>query len=311
MLGSDLVKALETATCLPANVEWSDKLTVSLSAWDKDELDITQKDQVIKKISELKPDIVINATGYTDVDGSETNRKIAFEVNADGVGNIAEACGQISASLIHFSTDYVFDGTQASGYDENDVEHLGPINVYGGSKLAGEHLIKSNLKSKCQKWFIIRTSWLYGINGKNFVDTMIKLASEGRSEFKIVDDQYGLPTYTVDLADNVKGMIENMDELESGVYHITNESRKMKNEKMQSKIKNLNEGITWREFAREIFKQATCLGIISKKIKIIPCKTSEFPRPARRPEHSVLVNTKWHALRDWREGLEEYLRSML
>jgi len=279
MLGSIITKTLA----------WSDKLTrPELLAWDRKDLDITQQDQVLKKIRELKPDIVINATGYTDVDGAETNRELAFAVNADGVKYVAQACSQVGASLIYFSTDYVFNGTKRRGYCEDEVEHLKPINVYGKSKLEGEQQIK------CQKYFIIRTSWLYGAEGKNFVDTIIQRAIEGQKEFKVVDDQFGKSTYTVDLADRVVWMIQRIEKLDAGVYHCTNRSK---------------AGITWFEFACEIFKQAKNLGILSKIPKLIPCKTDEFPRPAQRPKYSALINTKLPEMRDWRQALGDYLTS--
>jgi dTDP-4-dehydrorhamnose reductase len=144
----DLVSLSNQVMVTKKTLTWSDKLTRSnLIAWDRKELDITQQDQVIKKISELKPDIIINATGYTDVDGAEKESKLAFAVNADGVKYIAQVCSQINAILIHFSTDYIFDGSQPNGYVENDVNHIGPVNVYGKSKLAGEEKIKSQISN--------------------------------------------------------------------------------------------------------------------------------------------------------------------
>ena len=305
MLGSEIVKTLTR----------SDKLTMSkLIAWGQEELDITQQDQVIKKISELKPDIVINATGYTNVDGAEKESKLAFKVNADGVGYIAQACNQIGASLIHFSTDYVFDGSQPGGYLESDKEHIGSVNEYGESKLSGELRIKNYA---LRKYFIVRTSWLYGIGGKNFVETMLSRAKADQKEFKVINDQFGRPTWTGDLAERVIWMIERMDELKGGVYHVTNyisEKRKAKSEKLQLKAKSFLdqeniEGIAWYQFAKEIFKQAKEIGILLKMPKVEPCTTDQFPGPAKRPRYSVLLNTKLPEMREWKEGLREYLSS--
>ncbi|MFH1713032.1 MAG: dTDP-4-dehydrorhamnose reductase [Candidatus Jacksonbacteria bacterium] len=332
ILGSAIAK---TAT-------WLDKLTRSqfrsqFIAWDRADLDITDKKQVSQKINRLKPAIVINAAGYTDVDGAEIDRRTAFKVNRDAVGYIAEACRQIGARLIHFSTDYVFDGTQPSGYVEDDVKDLKPLNVYGESKRIGELRI-TNYELR---YFIIRTSWLYGSGGRNFVDTMLKRAIDGQKEFKVVDDQFGLPTYTVDLAERVLWIVERIDQLESGVYHVVNSKLKHassavrrrggtqnstcligsppKRRKPQlhvmptwhGKTKSFMKpaGITWYEFAMEIFRLARKVGILSDLPKVEPCMTDEFPRQAKRPKYGALINTKLPEMREWKQALRAYLKT--
>ena len=321
MLGQAIVEKFKVQSSHPAG-DYPKGEKFKIIALGRQDLDITKKSQVIKKISEIKPDLVINATGYTDVDGAESERQKAFAVNGDAVGYIAQACSQIGASFIHFSTDYVFDGSRAHGYEEDDLEHLGPLNVYGESKLIGEENVKiqiSNVKSnpnlKCQKFFIIRTSWLYGAGGKNFVDAMLKRAIDGQTQFKVVNDQFGLPTYTRDLAERVLWMVDEIEQLESGIYHITNSKLKIQKSKLQLKIKNYNhreqepDGISWFVFAQEIFKIAKELGILSKLPNVKPCTSDEFPRPARRPKYGALINTKLPDMREWKIALTEFLIS--
>ncbi|KKH59367.1 dTDP-4-dehydrorhamnose reductase [Methanosarcina mazei] len=250
MLGSDLCKVFPDAV----------KLT-------HHDLDITDRDQVIESILEIKPDVVINAAAYTNVDGCEDNKELAFQVNGYGPGYIAEACARAGAKLVHFSTDYVFDGSKKE-YVESDIPD--PINVYGDSKLLGEKKIIENMDD----YRIVRISWLFGIHGKNFVETMLKLSGE-MDTVKVVNDQFGKPTYTMDLASKVKEIIE----LDPGIYHIT------------------NDGIcSWYEFASSIIDN------------VIPCTSEEFPRKAKRPKYSVLVNTKTEPMRHWREALKAYLK---
>ena len=250
MLGSDLCKTFPDAV----------KLT-------HHDLDITDREQVIESILKIKPDVVINAAAYTNVDGCEDNKELAFQVNGYGPGYIAEACARAGAKLVHFSTDYVFDGSKKE-YVESDIPD--PINVYGDSKLLGEKKIIENMDD----YRIVRISWLFGIHGKNFVETMLRLSGE-MDTVKVVNDQFGKPTYTMDLASKVKEIIE----LDPGIYHIT------------------NDGIcSWYEFASSIIDN------------VIPCTSEEFPRKAKRPKYSVLVNTKTEPMRHWREALKTYLQ---
>lgn len=231
------------------------------------ELDITNREQVIESILKIKPDVVINAAAYTNVDGCEDNKELAFQVNGYGPGHIAEACAKVGVALVHFSTDYVFDGSKKE-YVESDIPD--PINVYGHSKLLGEMKIIENMDD----YRIVRISWLFGIHGKNFVETMLKLSRE-MDTIKVVNDQFGKATYTMDLANKIREIIE----LDPGIYHIT------------------NDGIcSWYEFASSIIDNA------------IPCTSEEFPRKAKRPKYSVLVNTKTEPMRHWKEALKDYLQ---
>ncbi|WP_239451204.1 dTDP-4-dehydrorhamnose reductase [Methanosarcina horonobensis] len=231
------------------------------------DLDITNKEQVLGSIQRIKPDVVINAAAYTDVDGCEDNQELAFQVNGYGPGHIAEACSKVGALLVHFSTDYVFDGSR-NEYIESDTPN--PINVYGQSKLLGEQKIAENTEN----YRIIRISWLFGIHGKNFVETMLKLSTQ-MDRVKVVNDQFGKPTYTVDLANKITDVLE----LEAGIYHLT------------------NEGVcSWYEFASAIIDN------------VVPCTSEEFPRKAKRPKYSVLVNSKTEPMRHWRAALEVYMK---
>jgi dTDP-4-dehydrorhamnose reductase len=250
------------------------------------DLDVTNRRAVFEKFFTIEPDVVINATGYTNVDLAEKEEDKATQINGYAVGILAKACREIDATLVHFSTDYVFDGKKVSGYNEEDAP--APINAYGRSKALGEKLLIDEMEMlnselpKEGKYFLIRTSWLYGHHGKNYVTTMLE-QSRLNKELKVVDDQQGKPTYTLDLAKQVKWLLQTR-EYPSGIYHITNEGK-----------------TNWYRFAKEIFKLA------KKRINVLPCKTSEFPRPAARPLYSALTNNKLPPLRDWKEALKEYL----
>ena len=222
-------------------------------------LDITDKQKTIDFIVDNKPDIVINSAAYTDVDGCEENQDLAFSVNGEGVRNLALGCSEVDCPLVHVSTDYVFNGENTRPWVEDD--EIGPISVYGKSKLKGEEAILEIL----DKFFIIRTAWLYGYNGKNFPKTMLELA-ENHSEITVVYDEVGSPTYTPDLAEAISKLIETDY---YGIYHITN-----------------SESCSWCEFAKYIFEVA------GKDVKVIPVTASEFARAAPRPSYSVLENKK-------------------
>ena len=249
MLGKDL------STFFPDAV----KLTHS-------ELDITDEAQVNSTIEDIRPDVVISAAAYTNVDGCEDNQDLAFNVNGKALKYIAKSCFSVGATLVHYSTDYVFDGSR-NEYVESDATN--PINVYGESKLLGEKNIIENMTD----YRIIRTSWLFGLHGKNFVETMIKLSSEMQT-VKVVNDQFGKPTFTLDLARKTPEIIK----LPPGIYHITNEG-----------------SCSWYELARATIEN------------VVPCSTDEFPRKAKRPKYSILRNTKTSAMRPWKEALHEYL----
>lgn len=242
-------------------------------------LDITDKDKTMEIIKENKPDVVINSAAYTDVDGCETNQDLAYAVNGEGVRNLALACREVDCPLVHISTDYVFDGSARDPIAEDG--EIGPISVYGKSKLQGEEAIQEIL----DKFFIVRTAWLYGINGKNFPRTMLELA-ENHPEITVVYDEVGTPTYTPDLAYGISQLIETDY---YGIYHLTNSG-----------------SCSWCEFARYIFK------IAERDVKVIPVTASEFSRPAPRPSYSVLKNERWiengfEPLRDYKEAISEYI----
>ena len=265
MLGHDLIKVLEKNNDLI--------LTTSKT------LDITDKEQVMKFIGDSKPDIVINSAAYTDVDGCEENPDLAYSVNGEGVRNLALACKEVDCGLVHVSTDYVFDGSARDPIAEDG--ELGPISVYGKSKLEGEQAILEIL----DKYFIVRTAWLYGINGKNFPKTMLELA-KSHSEITVVYDEVGTPTYTLDLAYGISQLIETD---KYGIYHLTNSG-----------------SCSWCEFSRLIFE------IAGKDVKVIPVTASEFARPAPRPSYSVLENKNWKdngfkPLRNYKEAIKEYI----
>ena len=231
------------------------------------DLDITNAGKVATVIHDLHPALVINAAAYTDVDGCEDNRDLAFAINGDSLGPLGRACRDTGVVLVHFSTDYVFNGTRRS-YKEDDVPH--PINAYGESKLLGEKKIMETMDD----YRIIRTSWLFGKHGKNFVETMLRLSSE-MPQVRVVNDQFGKPTYAADLARKTADIASSPP----GIYHIT------------------NEGIcSWYEFAREIIPN------------VVPCSTAEYPRKAKRPAYSVLSNTKTSPLRPWQDALRSYLK---
>ncbi len=264
MLGQDLAKVL---------------VDFDLILWDKTEIDIADEYQVNKKIIDLMPQIIINCAAYTAVDDCETHKDLALRVNNQAVGYLALAAKKIGAIIVHISTDYVFNGKNKNGYVE-DSQEFGPLNFYGESKLLGE----KSLQNIADKYYLVRTSWLYGQNNKNFVETMLSLGKE-KKEPKVVNDQFGKPTYTVDLAKQILYILNS--NLPFGVYHATNETKE--------------GGISWFEFARKIFELAKL------DTKAVSCTSQEFTRPAERPAYSALINTKLPKTRDWQEALKEYL----
>lgn len=264
MLGQDLAKILND---------------FDLTLWDKENIDVGDDNLVRAKISQLNPQYIINCAAYTAVDDCEIKKDLALQINNQAVGYLALAARQIGAVLMHISTDYVFNGQNVKGYAE-DSEEFGPVNFYGESKLLGEKL----LKNIAQNYYLIRTSWLYGKNGPNFVETMLKLALE-KKELNIVNDQFGKPTYTIDLAKQILYILSNA--LPFGIYHVTNETKA--------------GGISWYDFAAAIFKLRNLTPVI------VPCPSTFYTRPAKRPAHSALINTKLPQMREWDVALLEYL----
>ena len=243
------------------------------------DLDITDVSQVAKTFEQVKPDVIIHTAAYTQVDQAETDRDRAYAVNALGTRNLVVESEKFGAKFVYLSTDYVFDGQKGTPYSESD--RTNPQSVYGQSKRAGEEFVLS-LSSK---YFIVRTSWVYGKHGANFVKTMLKLGSVGKS-LKVVDDQFGSPTYTADLARFLQQIIGTEC---YGIYHATNSG-----------------SCSWYEFAKKIFEVA------GMQVELSPCTTADFPRPAPRPVNSVLehVGIKLNGfqdLRPWQEGLKEFI----
>jgi len=240
--------------------------------------DITKLDQVMKRIKEIKPDFLINTAAFTDVDRCESEPELAYLVNGIGARNLAMACEEIRCPIVQISTDYVFDGTKNGPYDEWD--DTAPINQYGLSKLMGERFVMSHTN----RFSVVRTSWLYGKNGKNFVDTICRLLSE-RDGIDVVNDQVGSPTFTLDLARKLREIIGKG----YGVYHVTNSGK-----------------CSWYEFAVAIASRKG----IDKRIS--PVTSEMFKRPAKRPANSVLGHTMLRLeglseMRPWEAALEEYL----
>ncbi|MCM3208236.1 dTDP-4-dehydrorhamnose reductase [Paenibacillus illinoisensis] len=260
----------------------------SVLACARDELDITDQVECNNVISTYHPEVVIHCAAYTAVDAAETDVDGAYQVNAIGTRNIAVAAEQIGAKLIYISTDYVFDGTSDEPYQEYD--NTNPQSIYGKSKRAGEVLVQS-LSSR---WFIVRTSWVYGIHGNNFVKTMLKLGQE-KPKLQVVHDQKGSPTYTVDLA---HFLLELMSTEKYGVYHASNIG-----------------ACTWYEFTQAIFEEAQLFPGFHIQAEIDPCATDQFPRPAPRPRNSVMEHLSIRTnglndLRPWREGLRDFLKEI-
>lgn len=244
------------------------------TAMSHEECDVTDDKTLNAAIDKIAPEIIINATGYTGVDGAENETEKCFNINAKAVGILAKICSKRKIPLAHFSTDYIFSGLNDYGYKESAKPD--PINAYGKSKAEGEKELISNT----DKFYLVRTAWLYGPTGKNFVDTMLKLA-ETQNEIKVVSDQIGCPTYVFDLAQAVYDLLERG---KYGIYHIVNEGK-----------------TSWYGFAEEIFHT---LGIPKK---IIPITSEELNRRAKRPKNSVLLNTLAPRLRNWKDALKEYL----
>ncbi len=252
-------------------------------AWDKEEVDITKKDLVLEKVKSSSPEIIINAAAYNAVDKIEEGEKdFAEAVNGYAVGNLSKASEVIDATFIHYGTDYIFDGKEIDGYVEDATPN--PQSVYAGSKLLGEQQIKN------KKYYLIRTSRLFGKQAqsegakKSFVDVMLKCAEENDC-LEIVDEEISSPTYVFDLARRTREIIEWKKPF--GIYHATNEG-----------------SCTWYGWAKKIFE----LSDKNKNIKLIPVGADKFPRAAKRPRYSILLNTKLPPMRRWEEALLDYLK---
>lgn len=257
-------------------------------ACDKNQMDITDQQQCTDMIKTFRPHIIIHCAAYTAVDQAEVDEDTAYAINASGTRNIAVAAESVKAKLVYISTDYVFDGSGSTPYREYDVTN--PQSVYGKSKLAGERLVQS----LCTQWFIIRTSWVFGVYGSNFVKTMLELMAK-RPQLQVVHDQQGSPTYTVDLA----RFIHTLSTSEKyGIYHASNSGT-----------------CTWYEFAQAIREEAGKQSGFEPTAELTPCTTDQFPRPAPRPAYSVMdhlaIRTNGlEPLRPWREALIAFLKEL-
>jgi len=249
---------------------------------DIHDLDITDPVKTEEEIRLLRPEVVINTAAFTDVDGCESQRGRAFSINAEGAGHVAHACRKAGAHLIHLSTDYVFDGTSQVPYSEETPPN--PINVYGESKLQGEEAVQE----AGENHLILRTAWLYGKHGKNFVDTILRLASQ-QEELRVVDDQQGSPTFTRDLS---RAIAQLLDKEVRGILNVTNSG-----------------SCSWFQFAKKIVEARPIAG---RKIRVVPISSSELNRPARRPSNSLLDCSRFQKLtgdkmRPWGDALRDYL----
>ncbi len=292
MLGVDLWKELE-GECELYGIDIKKNDKVKLTDGEFRELDITDRDKTYELITKINPELVIHTAAYTDVDGCEANSDLAYKVNMLGVRNVALACQRFDAALLYISTDFVFDGEKGKPYVEFDLPN--PLSIYARSKYYGELYVQKLLS----KFYIVRTAWLYGENGKNFVDTIINLAKE-KDHLEIVNDQTGSPTYTKDLAKALNRLVTSSLSLKGapyGIWHITNSGY-----------------CSWYDFAKEIINQLKIGNYKLKVEEIRPISSEKLNRPAKRPGFSVLNNFCWHLegwdkLRDWKEALAEYLQS--
>jgi dTDP-4-dehydrorhamnose reductase len=282
MLGQDLVPSLK-------------KAGFNLQCVDIEEMDITKANAVLERVGSVEPDVVINCSAYTAVDKAESEQELAFAVNRDGPGHLAGACSKLVIPLVHISTDYVFDGQSSRPYREDDLTN--PIGVYARSKLEGEEEVRRRL----DRHIIIRTSWLFGVNGNNFVKTILRLATE-RDLLRVVNDQKGCPTWTGDLAEALVRIIERLSEKRNatpwGTYHYCGHG-----------------ATTWFDFAVDIVENVRRRKEF-RVSEIMPIPTSEYPTPSKRPMYSVLDCTKIRREfgiepKPWKEGLGVVLKELM
>ncbi len=271
MLGRDLVETLRFS--FPKD---------EITGWDLKEIDIQEKRSTVTKIKNLKPNVIVHLAAYTDVDGCELNEKKAFAVNAEGTKHVALAAAACGAEVVTLSTDYVFDGKKERPYLEEDPPN--PLNVYGRSKWKGEQYVQELVKDA----LIVRTQWLYGKHGKNFVASILRQARE-KEVLSVVNDQVGSPTYTLDLSRAIALLIEREAH---GIFHIAN-----------------SDSCTWYHYARTILELSGIEGV-----KVVPISSKKLASPAVRPAYSVLDTEKLKretglTLRPWVEALKEYLSS--
>lgn len=267
MLGTDLLK------------EWTQDEIIAASSRDAD---IRDAEQVRALVARTKPDCIVLAAAYTDVDGSERNPELAFAVNGQGTENVARAASEFGARLLFVSTDYLYDGTANRPYEPTDA--IAPLNVYGQSKAAGEKAVQMYAKD----WCIARTAWLFGAAGNSFPEKILK-AAETRTELTVVADQIGSPTYTRDLAGAIRDLVRGEAR---GIVNVTNSG-----------------SCSWCEFAQEVLRQAG-----RGAVRVLPITTTQAARLAKRPAYSVLspasLNAHGVRLRSWQEATTAYLQDL-
>ena len=289
-LGHDIVNELRKrgVNTVGSDILFENEI-INKSDWDKYiRLDITDKKAVDVLIEDISPDVIIHCAAWTNVDGAEdqNNKPWVKRINTDGTDNLVKAAKRIDAKFLYISTDYVFNGKGTEPWKPDDKNYA-PLNYYGQTKLEGELSVSSQL----DKFFIVRIAWVFGLNGKNFIKTMLSLADKGYKELRVVDDQIGTPTYTYDLARLLVDMIQT-DKF--GYYHATNEGG----------------FISWADFAEEIFRQA------SKDVKVNRVTTEEYGISiAKRPFNSRLDKTKltengFGTLPDWKDAIKRYLEEI-
>ena len=263
MLGGDVVQAAANAGH-------------EVVGYGHNELDVTDAEGVARRIEAERPGVVVNCAAWTDVDGAEEHEREATRINGEGAGNVAAAAAAVDAAVVYVSSDYVFDGSKGSPYVETD--QTAPLSAYGRSKLAGEDATRAANK----RHFVVRSAWLFGTGGPNFVETMLRLAA-GQSEVLVVRDQVGSPTYTWHLAYGIVRLIEGV---EFGIHHMAAAG-----------------ACSWYEFAREIFEQADV------DCTVMSATTEMLGRPAPRPAYSALASQREHAIElpSWQDGLAAYL----
>ena len=271
-LGYDVVRELKKR-----NIADSD-----IYPMDINDMDITNRDEVMTKVNEIKPDVIFHNAAWTNVDGAEDMKEACEKVNYLGAKNMADAAKAVGAKIVYISTDYVFDGTKDGMYEIDDKPN--PLSVYGKTKYQGEEAVRDY-----EKHFIVRISWVFGINGKNFIRTMLKL-SESRDELNVVADQVGSPTYTVDLA---KLLVDMVNTEKYGTYHANNEGF-----------------CSWAEFAKYIFDSSNI------KMKVNPIPTKDYPQKATRPLNSKLSKKSlddagFDRLPDWMDAVNRYKEELI
>ncbi len=263
-----------------------------LTILTRQQLDLTKPNDIKEAIASVAPNIIVNAAAYTAVDKAETESELAMAINAFAPEIMGEIAQKISATLVHISTDYVFDGKHYTNYKEDDVTN--PLGIYGKSKLMGEIGIRKN----CDNHIILRTAWVYGCKGHgNFVKTMLRLGQE-RSQLRVVEDQIGTPTWSYDIANAIANLLEKQTEIPTGTYHYT------------------NSGVaSWYDFALAIFDEARQLNFPLKITKVLPITTAEYLTPAQRPAYSVLSKVKFTQTLGiyppyWRDSLKAMLKQL-